>query len=35
MIREMKLSDWNSMMGIYRQSLDKGDVTFRTECPSY
>lgn len=22
-------------MRIYQQSLDKGDVTFRTECPSY
>lgn len=35
MIREMKESDWDEMMEIYEQSLKKGDVTFRTECPSY
>lgn len=35
MIRTMKESDWEEMMAIYRQSLEKGDVTFRTECPSY
>lgn len=35
MIREMRASDWGDMMEIYKQSLEKGDVTFRTECPSY
>ena len=35
MIREMKKSDWDEMTVIYKQSLEKGDVTFRTECPAY
>lgn len=35
MIREMRASDWKDMTEIYQQSLDKGDVTFRTECPTY
>lgn len=35
MIREMRESDWNEMMDIYKQSLERGDVTFRTECPTY
>lgn len=35
MIREMRASDWGDMMEIYKQSLEKGDVTFRTECPTY
>lgn len=35
MIREMRASDWGDMMEIYKQSLEKGDVTFRTECPSF
>lgn len=35
MVREMKPSDWDEMKIIYEQSLEKGDVTFRTECPSY
>lgn len=35
MIRTMDKSDWDSMVRIYKQSLQKGDVTFATECPSY
>jgi L-amino acid N-acyltransferase YncA len=35
MIRQMHKSDWEDMTQIYRQSLQKGDVTFATECPSY
>lgn len=35
MIRQMRESDWDDMMEIYKQSLEKGDVTFRTECPTY
>lgn len=35
MIREMRASDWGDMMEIYKQSMEKGDVTFRTECPTY
>lgn len=35
MIREMKEEDWEDMMKIYSQSLAKGDVTFRTDAPSY
>lgn len=35
MIREMNRKDWDSMMHIYNQSLQKGDVTFTTECPTY
>ena len=35
MIREMRTSDWDDMMEIYGQSLRKGDVTFRTDVPSY
>ena len=31
----MRASDWGDMMEIYKQSLEKGDVTFRTECPTY
>jgi L-amino acid N-acyltransferase YncA len=34
-IREMREADWDSMARIYRQSLDKGDVTFTTDCPTY
>lgn len=35
MIREMKQTDWDAMMEIYKQSLRKGTVTFQTECPTY
>lgn len=28
MIREMRASDWDDMVQIYKQSLEKGDVTF-------
>lgn len=35
MIRTMRKSDWEYMMQIYRQSLEKGDVTFVTKCPTY
>mgnify|MGYP003308097152 CR=1 FL=1 len=35
MIREMKPSDWEEMSKIYTQSLEKGNVTFTTDCPSY
>ena len=35
MIREMRPSDWDEMAKIYKQSLEKGDATFRTDCPSY
>lgn len=35
MIREMKKSDWKEMMDIYEQSLEKGNVTFTTDKPSY
>lgn len=35
MIRKMIEEDWNSMMMIYKQSLEKGTVTFRTDCPTY
>lgn len=35
MIREMKRDDWDAMMCIYKQSLQKGDVTFTTDEPSY
>lgn len=35
MIREMKVSDWDDMMVIFQQNLEKGYVTFRTERPSY
>lgn len=35
MIREMRKTDWDSMMRIYRQSLESGTVTFTTDCPSY
>lgn len=35
MIREMKASDWDEMAIIYKQSLENGNVTFRTKCPSY
>lgn len=35
MIREMRKSDWESMSEIYKQSLEKGNVTFTTDCPSY
>ena len=31
----MKPEDWDSMVPIYRQSLEKGDVTFTTDCPTY
>lgn len=35
MIREMRDSDFAEMMEIYKQSLEKGDVTFQTECPTH
>ncbi len=35
MIRPMQPADWNSMTRIYNQSLEKGDVTFTTACPTY
>ena len=35
MMREMKREDWPAMMQIYRQSLEKGNVTFTTEEPTY
>lgn len=35
MIREMRQDDWADMMRIYQQSLDKGNVSFETSCPSY
>lgn len=35
MIREMSKKDWDSMVHIYNQSLQKGTVTFTTECPTY
>lgn len=35
MIREMRVDDWDDMTRIYKQSVEKGDVTFTTECPSY
>ena len=35
MIRDMSRKDWNSMVRIYNQSLQKGDVTFTTESPTY
>lgn len=35
MIREMREEDWESMLSIYNQSLQKGDVTFTTDCPTY
>lgn len=35
MIRIMKETDWDEMMSIYGQSLKKGDVTFRTDYPTY
>lgn len=35
MIREMCKKDWDSMVCIYNQSLQKGDVAFTTECPTY
>lgn len=35
MIRKMREDDWDSMVSIYCQSLQKGDVTFEAECPSY
>lgn len=35
MIREMQDKDWESIVDIYRQSLERGDVTFTTECPTY
>lgn len=35
MIRVMSENDWDSMVPIYNQSLQKGDVTFSTECPTY
>lgn len=35
MIRIMKETDWNDMVSIYRQSLEKGNVTFTTDCPTY
>lgn len=35
MIRMMNENDWDSMARIYNQSLQKGDVTFTAECPTY
>ena len=31
----MRVDDWDDMTRIYKQSVEKGDVTFTTECPSY
>lgn len=28
MIREMRPQDWNSMISIYKQSVEMGDVAF-------
>ena len=35
MIRMMNENDWDSMVRIYNQSLQKGNVTFTTDCPSF
>ncbi|MGN0496621.1 MAG: GNAT family N-acetyltransferase, partial [Lachnospiraceae bacterium] len=35
MIRQMRDSDWDEMMVIYKQSLERGNVTFRRDCPTY
>ena len=35
MIRAMCEKDWDSMKNIYKQSLQKGNVTFTTDCPTY
>ena len=35
MLREMRETDWEDMMRIYMQSIEKGDVTFAVERPSY
>lgn len=35
MIREMKKDDWEEMKSIYTQCLNRGDVTFTTDCPNY
>lgn len=35
MIREMRVSDWDEMVEIYKQSLRKGNVTFTTDLPTY
>jgi L-amino acid N-acyltransferase YncA len=34
-IREMRKSDWKYMMNIYKQSLERGNVTFTSEMPTY
>ena len=34
-IRNMLETDFDQMMKIYEQSLEKGDVTFQTEKPTY
>lgn len=33
-IREMTLSDWSRVCEIYKQGVDSGKSTFRTECPT-
>jgi Sortase and related acyltransferases len=35
MIRMMTENDWDSVVRIYNQSLQKGDVTFETGCLKY
>lgn len=35
MIREMKLSDWDDMMEIYKQSIEKCDAISRNDCLTY
>lgn len=35
MIREMQKDDWEQMKCIYMQSIEKGNVTFTTDCPTY
>lgn len=34
-LRDMRREDFDEMMQIYRQSLEKGNVTFTTDVPSY
>ena len=35
MIRQMRASDYEAMVAIYRQSLEKGNATFQMTCPTY
>ena len=35
MIREMTVNDWERVAEIYLQGIEKGTVTFNTECPSF